>query len=91
MSIKSRINTTIFSCYKNIFKDYASYFHQQLFNSNNQEALNYLIKRGLSKNIIEEFKLGYVPWQNKFYEELQKMGGSRWDTSSLLKRLQNND
>ena len=61
-----------YQTYKNIFKDYASYFHQQLFNSNNQEALNYLIKRGLSKNIIEEFKLGYVPWQNKFYEELQK-------------------
>ena len=61
-----------YQTYKNIFKDYASYFHQQLFNSNNQEALSYLIKRGLSKNIIEEFKLGYVPWQNKFYEELQK-------------------
>ena len=61
-----------YQTYKNIFKDYTSYFHQQLFNSNNQEALNYLIKRGLSKNIIEEFKLGYVPWQNKFYEELQK-------------------
>ena len=26
-----------------------------------------------------------------FYEDIQKMGGSRWDTSSLLKRLQNND
>jgi DNA primase len=61
-----------YQTYKNIFKDYTSYFHQQLFNSNNQEALNYLIKRGLSKNIIEEFKLGYVSWQNKFYQELQK-------------------
>ena len=26
-----------------------------------------------------------------FYEDIQKMGGSRWDTSSLLKRLQIND
>ena len=26
-----------------------------------------------------------------FYEDIQKMGGSRWDTSSLLKRLQHND
>ena len=26
-----------------------------------------------------------------FYEDIQNMGGSRWDTSSLLKRLQNND
>ena len=29
-------------------------------------------KRGLEKNIIEEFKLGYVPWKNTFYEELLK-------------------
>ena len=28
---------------------------------------------------------------DSFYEDIQKMGGSRWDTSSLLKRLQNND
>ena len=34
--------------------------------------MNYLFKRGLQKNIIEEFQLGYVPWQNNFYEELLK-------------------
>ena len=28
---------------------------------------------------------------DRFYEDIQNMGGSRWDTSSLLKRLQNND
>ena len=26
-----------------------------------------------------------------FYKEIQNMGGNRWDTSSLLRRLQNND
>ena len=26
-----------------------------------------------------------------FYEEIQNMGGNRWDTSSLLRRLHNND
>ena len=26
-----------------------------------------------------------------FYEEIQNMGGNKWDTSSLLRRLQNND
>ncbi|MDO9621815.1 MAG: NAD-binding protein, partial [Moraxellaceae bacterium] len=26
---------------------------------------------------------------NDFYREVQDMGGGRWDTSSLLKRLQN--
>ena len=61
-----------FQTYKNIFKDYSSYFHQQLFNSVNKEATEYLFKRGLNKNIIVEFQLGYVPWQNNFYEELLK-------------------
>ena len=61
-----------FQTYKNIFKDYSKYFHQQLFNPNNKEALEYLLKRGLDKNIIEEFYLGYVPWQNNYYEELLK-------------------
>ena len=60
-----------FQTYKNIFKDYSNYYHQQLFNSDNKEAIEYLIKRGLQKKIIEEFKLGYVPWQNNFYDELK--------------------
>ena len=61
-----------FQTYKNIFRDYTNYFNQQLFDQNNQEAINYLFKRGLKKNIIEEFKLGYVPWKNNFYDELLK-------------------
>ena len=61
-----------FQTYKKIFKEYLNYFHQQLFNSDNKDALEYLFKRDLKKNIIEEFKLGYVPWQNNFYEELIK-------------------
>jgi DNA primase len=63
-----------FQTYKNIFKEYSNYFHQQLFNPNNKnkEASDYLLKRGLKKNTIEEFQLGYVPWQNNFYEALLK-------------------
>ena len=61
-----------FQTYKNIFKEYLKYFHQQLFNLNNREAAEYLLKRDLKKNTIEEFQLGYVPWQNNFYEELLK-------------------
>ena len=61
-----------FQTYKKIFKDYTNYFNQQLFDQNNQEALNYFFKRGLKKNIINEFNLGYVPWKNSFYEELLK-------------------
>ena len=61
-----------FQTYKNIFNEYSNYFHQQLFNLNSKEALDYLLKRGLKKNTIEEFQLGYVPWQNNFYDELLK-------------------
>ena len=61
-----------FQTYKSIINDYSNNFHQQLFNSNTREAADYLLKRGLKKNAIEEFQLGYVPWQNNFYEELLK-------------------
>ncbi len=61
-----------FQKYKNIFIDYSNYFNQQLFNKNNHEAIEYLYKRGLNKNIIEEFKLGFVPWKNDFYQNLLK-------------------
>ncbi len=58
--------------YKNIFKKYSNFFHEQIFNSENIQALNYLEKRGVNKDIIKEFKLGYVPWKNEFYKELKK-------------------
>jgi DNA primase len=61
-----------FNSYKNIFKDYLEFFHKQLFLPENKPALDYLEKRGLQQNIIKEFNLGYVPWQNNFYEELLK-------------------
>ena len=61
-----------FKTYKNIFQEYKNHFHNQLFNENNREALDYLYKRGLKKNVIEEFKLGFVPWKNDFYSELSK-------------------
>ena len=61
-----------FQNYKNIFKDYSKYFHQQLFLENNKDALDYLLKRGLNKNVINEFQLGYVPWKNNFYDDLLK-------------------
>ena len=61
-----------FNSYKNIFKEYSEFFHNQIFRSENNLALNYLEKRGLSKEIIKEFKLGYVPWQNDFYKKLKK-------------------
>ncbi len=62
-----------FQTYKNIYREYSDHFHKELFNSENKkEAMDYLRNRGLSKNIIEEFKLGFVPWRNNFYETLLK-------------------
>ena len=46
--------------------------HDQLFNKKNKEALEYLKNRGLNKQSIESFQLGFVPWENNFYEELLK-------------------
>ena len=61
-----------FQTYKNIYKEYSEYFSKELFNPNNNEALDYLSRRGLAKSSIEEFKLGYIPWKNNFYEDLLK-------------------
>jgi len=61
-----------FQSYKNIHKHYSDYFHKQLFVSKNRDALEYLHKRGLKKEIMEEFQIGYVPWKNDFYNDLSK-------------------
>tara|TARA_B100000963_G_C22627285_1_gene673006 strand:- start:1304 stop:3091 length:1788 start_codon:yes stop_codon:yes gene_type:complete len=61
-----------FETYKKIIMEYSNYFNKQLFVSTNKEALNYLYNRGLSKSSIEEFKLGFVPRGNKFYDEISK-------------------
>ena len=53
--------------YKNILKDFTEYHHKMLF-SENTNALQYLENRGIGKNIILEFKLGYVPYNSEFYK-----------------------
>ena len=61
-----------FQTYKNIYIEYLNHFNKELFNPINKLALDYLNQRGLSNEIIKEFKLSYVPWKNSFYEELLK-------------------
>ena len=61
-----------FNIYKDVLKEYLEYFHQQIFLPENKLALSYLEKRNLSQDIIKEFKLGYVPWQNDSYNFLNK-------------------
>ena len=61
-----------FETYKNIFEIYSSFAHEQIFKLENKYALEYFENRGIGQNIIKEFNLGYVPWQNNFYEEILK-------------------
>ncbi len=61
-----------YKTYKTILKEYSDFSIQQLFDKDNLEAINYLSNRGLKKDVIQEFKLGYIPWKNNFYEELLK-------------------
>ncbi len=61
-----------FQTYKNIFKDYLNFFHAQLFDEKNKQALEYLKNRKLNNETLKEFNLGYVPKQNSFYLELLK-------------------
>ena len=61
-----------FKNYKEIYKKYSDFFFKQLFNKENKFALEYLEKRGVKENIIKEFKIGYVPKNNKFFNLLLK-------------------
>jgi len=60
-----------FNSYRNIFKEYSDYFHEQILKIENNQALKYLEQRGINQNIIKEYHLGYVPWKNDFYEKIK--------------------
>ena len=61
-----------FNNYKDIFKNYSELASTDLFKKENIDALRYLETRGLKKKLIQDFKLGFVPWKNNFYETLKK-------------------
>ena len=61
-----------FSTYKNIYAKYNEISTRNLFEKSNSFALEYLIKRGLKKNVIEEFGLGYVPKDFDSYKILSQ-------------------
>ena len=60
-----------FQVYKNILKEYADYHHKNFLVKQTQ-PLEYLKNRGINKNIIEEFQIGYVPSNSDFYNHLLK-------------------
>ncbi len=61
-----------FNIYKNIYKLYSEISIKNLLDKKNRSAIEYLQKRGITKNIIEEFKLGFVSAFNDNYDKLLK-------------------
>tara|TARA_B100000029_G_scaffold511656_1_gene606276 strand:- start:2213 stop:3982 length:1770 start_codon:yes stop_codon:yes gene_type:complete len=60
-----------YQTYKNILKDYSDYHHKLIF-SKDSFALDYLKKRGINKEIILEFNIGFVPGNSDYYSNLLK-------------------
>ena len=60
-----------YQTYKNILKDYSDH-HHKLFFENNSSAMDYLKKRGISKEAISQFQIGFVPENSDYYNHLLK-------------------
>ena len=57
--------------YKNIFKDFTNHHHKLLL-ENFDFSMDYLNKRGIGKETILEFQIGYVPSNSDYYSNLIK-------------------
>ena len=60
-----------YQTYKNILKDYTDHHHKLIFGQDSS-ALNYLEKRGITKEAISEFQIGFVPHNSYYHAELSK-------------------
>ena len=60
-----------YQLYKNIIKDYCDHHHKLLL-ENNSSSLDYLKKRGIKKDIIIEFQIGFVPDHSDYFLNLLK-------------------
>ena len=69
-----------YEIYKNILKDYTDHHHKLIYESNSV-ALNYLKNRGISKEIISEFQIGFVPDNSDYYNQLSK----KFNNEEILK------
>ena len=49
------------------------------------------LKIAIEEGILNGASLELTKQIDKFYEEIQSLGGGRWDTSSLLERLKRNE
>ena len=60
-----------YETYKNILKNYSDHHHKIIFEKNSS-AMKYLEKRGIKKEVISEFQIGFVPENSDYYNELSK-------------------
>ena len=60
-----------YETYKNILKNYSDHHHKIIFEKNSS-AMKYLEKRGINKEVISEFQIGFVPENSDYYNELSK-------------------
>ena len=59
--------------YKEIYKNYVEYYHNELLNNNSSsEAKSYIKNRGLKLEDVQNFKIGFVTKEIDFYEFLLK-------------------
>ena len=59
--------------YKEIYKNYIDYFHNELIKNNNSNiAKDYIKRRGLKLEDVQNFKMGFVTIEIDFYEYLSK-------------------
>ena len=65
-----------YEIYKNILKEFTEY-HSKILMNESSDALEYLKKRGITKNTIAEFQLGFVPYNSNYHTELLKKFNER--------------
>ena len=59
--------------YKEIYKKYIEYFHNELLkNKNSNDAKSYIKNRGLKLEEVKEFKIGFVTNEINFFDYLSK-------------------
>ena len=72
-SKEDRIREKKWNNYKSIFNKYVDHYHNELLkNTNSSEAKNYLKKRGLNKEEVKKFKIGFETNDLNFQENIFK-------------------
>ncbi len=87
---KTMAGSSKWETYHEINRVVKKYFHEILLSSRGTEARNYLLKRGISREMIDIFELGFAPSTYGLKELLLKNGFHPKDASAigLLKTTQ---